>query len=246
MRGLEINRKMSLLNLSRRSFIRDSSLALYLPLWHPDLSVSPFLSKDLNAHSCTVTGATWGNQGRTFDGIDDVINCGSAAILDTAFGGDTTGAYTYEWWAKNTIDGPSRGQLVKGVDPTFWGMWTADAAGSLNLYWEIKVTGETNDLFVYWTIGDVSTSFNHFMLTGSGRAAAGWTLYKNNSLVSMNINSNTLSSNVGNTADDLFAPGRAWGASGYFKGIEGEVWVYNRAKTLAESNYLATKWRYSA
>jgi len=43
-----------------------NGLVLYAPLWHPELNGSPFLSKDLNAHTLTVTGATWTSQGRQF------------------------------------------------------------------------------------------------------------------------------------------------------------------------------------
>ena len=54
---------------------------LYLPLWHPNLSGSPFNSIDPYGHTCTVTGATYSSAGRTFDGTNDVITCGTNPAL---------------------------------------------------------------------------------------------------------------------------------------------------------------------
>lgn len=227
-----------------KGFIYDPNLILYLPLHQLD-GVS-FADRSAYGHLATATGALWALQGRSFDGSDDVINCGSADILDTAFGGDTTGAYTYEWWAKHTTWTGDRGLLNKGNDPVFWGIWTHELTGN-RLYWAIKVVnGTSNLLFVNWVISENTTAFNHFVLVGSGRAAAGWTLYVNGVAKTMTIDTNTLSGNVANAAANLFAPGRAWGNADYFHGILGELRVYNRALTLAEvwHNYLATKWRY--
>jgi len=59
-------------------------LVFYAPLYHQKLNTSPFLAWDIangTTHSCTVTGAIWGLQGRTFGGNDDDLNCGSAASL---------------------------------------------------------------------------------------------------------------------------------------------------------------------
>lgn len=56
-----------------------NGLVLHLPLWHPELTGSTIISKDLNAHSCEVTGTTWGIQGRAFDG-DDIIITPTVAV----------------------------------------------------------------------------------------------------------------------------------------------------------------------
>ena len=55
--------------------------ALYLPLWQEDMQGSTLLSYDRYLNSCAVTGATWGANGRTFDGNDDV-SLGSPSQLD--------------------------------------------------------------------------------------------------------------------------------------------------------------------
>ena len=69
----------------------DPTLALYLPLWYPhgDMTGSPIYSYDKNRHSCTVYGATWGSQGRTFAGAD-FINIDAAL---TPLAATTTGTW---------------------------------------------------------------------------------------------------------------------------------------------------------
>ena len=63
-------------------FIFDPSLVLYLPLYQPD--GASFASRDAYGHLCTVTGALWTPQGRTFDGADDIIDLGNnvQTVLD--------------------------------------------------------------------------------------------------------------------------------------------------------------------
>src|SRR3972149_6505876 len=63
----------------RRKFQYDPSCVLYLPLY--ELDGASFASRDAYGHLCTVTGATWGLQGRTFNGTSDWINCGTSSIL---------------------------------------------------------------------------------------------------------------------------------------------------------------------
>ena len=60
-------------------YIRDTSLVLDLPLYK--LDGGKFMSRDAYGHLCTVTEAVWTPQGRTLDGVNDVIDCGSGATL---------------------------------------------------------------------------------------------------------------------------------------------------------------------
>jgi hypothetical protein len=77
----------------------DPSLVFFAPLYDAGLQGSPFLSRDLNKHSCTVTGATWGPQGRICTGGDDYIDCGSSSLLKI-----TSQDFTFILWAKPTAD----------------------------------------------------------------------------------------------------------------------------------------------
>ncbi len=56
------------------------SCVLYLPLHR--LDGASFISKDVYGHLCTVTGALWTPRGRSFDGVDDYINLGSATAFE--------------------------------------------------------------------------------------------------------------------------------------------------------------------
>ena len=58
-----------------------SGLVFHAPLWAYDLQGSPFISKDIYRHSCTVTGSAWGITGRTFDGTNDYIQVPRAASI---------------------------------------------------------------------------------------------------------------------------------------------------------------------
>ncbi len=62
-----------------------ASCELYVPLWHPITSVSPFTSLDKNSHICTVTGTVWTPDGRIFDG-DDYITVPTDASLNVGTG----------------------------------------------------------------------------------------------------------------------------------------------------------------
>ncbi len=65
-----------------------SGCVFYAPLWRPDLGGSTFY--DLAGHNlCTVTGAVWGSQGRTYNG-DDLINIDAAL---TPLASTTTGTW---------------------------------------------------------------------------------------------------------------------------------------------------------
>lgn len=78
--------------------IKDPSLALYIPAWYQDSETtgSTIISKDINRHSCTVTGATWGLQGRTFDGTDDIITVATSAAFGNLWnGGGGAGVWIY-------------------------------------------------------------------------------------------------------------------------------------------------------
>jgi len=70
----------------------DVGLALYLPLWYPhgDMTGSTIYSYDTYRRTGTVTEATYGLQGRTFDGTNDKI----------VITGTVTGVQTVIVWVK--------------------------------------------------------------------------------------------------------------------------------------------------
>ncbi len=70
-----------------------TGLALNDPLWHDTLTGVTFNSIDSFTHVNTVTGATWGIQGRVFNGTSDYINVGNTVPF-------TTNNFTVSMWVK--------------------------------------------------------------------------------------------------------------------------------------------------
>ena len=225
-------------------FGHEVGCALALPFRY--LDGDSFMDRSVYGHLCTKTGALWRPYGHYFDGIDDVLNCGNAPILQTCFGGDTTGSYTYLWWQRQaTSSNANRGIFNKGADPNFWGVWLSSNG---RLYFERKVVSGTNDSFCNWLVwatGDANR-WVFFALATEGRTNSGIRLYKDLQLLARTDDQNTLSSDILNTGEDLFSVGQSWGAGGRFLGDIGMQLAYGRLLTFQEIQniYLATKWRY--
>lgn len=218
--------------VSRMNFPIDP-LVLHLPLWHPELSGSPFLSKDLNPHTCTVFGATWTSLGRSFDGVNDYVNCGDALSLDI------TTAITIEAWINITAYPAVSAHLAGRDDGT-----------NRNFNLLLRLTAPTAVVdFNVWINntprGISSTSCSlatwyHLVATYNG---AYENIYKNGLLDATPI---AYTGAIDN--DDVsFTTGcRAVLIDRDYNGLIGEVRIYNRALSAPEilHNYLATKWRY--
>ena len=219
---------------NRMNFPLDS-LALYLPLWHPELSGSSFLSKDLNAYSCTVIGATWGIQGRTFDG-DDYIS--QATFLDVA-----PAKVTFEVWFNLTSNfgagSPLRHFLffktnITGEDRIWFYLNQVDG--------KLTLTAEYNDGGLSSFASDIASwvggTWYHAAITFDG---ATWLMYVDGVLQAGSIAKAGFMKD-GTQSDFLIGSD----LTNYFVGIMGEWRAYNRDLTLAEiqHNRNATKWRY--
>lgn len=111
----------------------DTSVVLNAPLWHPDLSISPFTSKPPNPVVCTVTGgATRTKQGWYLDAVNGKIsvagNIAPVGLTDR----------TIETWVKpDSVNYGAPGYFIS------WGdysdthhMWSLIAAGNPGI-WKI-------------------------------------------------------------------------------------------------------------
>ena len=219
-------------------FIFDPSLVLYLPLYK--LDGASFMSRDAYGHLCTVTGAVWRPDGRTFDG-DDKIAIDAASTLQSL----TTGSI--EVWGKIASLEASKGLFSAGdVDDatSYIGLYFSTAAGGV-MYAICYNDGIElyNDLFP--NAIPTAGRWHHYVLVQDGvepvlymdmvKYAIGGVRPDDTGWFADVLNIDTVL--VGQMVN------QAWGN---LTGNVGEVRIYNRALTPLEiqHNYLATKWRY--
>jgi len=209
----------------RMDFIFDPSLVLYLPLHR--LDGASFMSKDAYGHLCTVTGALWTPRGRSFDGADDYIDCGT--IISTV----AQTELTVECWLYPDTITNDDGVFRIGTQGDFGSMvafiYDSDmCCGIGGAYFDIKVSGFS------------ATAWQHFGLIYN---AGNLDLYLNGSLLD---SATGLSSSIDFSGANagILQIGRY--GSHYLAGDVGSFKVYNRVLTPLEiqHNYLATKWRY--
>ncbi|MBI2836139.1 MAG: LamG domain-containing protein [Chloroflexi bacterium] len=213
-------------------FIYDPSLALYLPLY--ELDGASFASKDACAHLCTVTGAPWTPQGRTFDGVDDNIRVNTSPVFEF------DSAFTLEAWVNLDANPPAVHQ---------WAVEVTNSGGTqrLGLAARRNTTGYPigayNSATSSWIMANSAAllgSYAHIIVVFTAGISAAFYL-----------------NGISDGAPALGAfPSWAAGATqvyvasisggSWLKGFIGEVRIYDRALTPLEvqRNYLATKWRY--
>lgn len=222
-------------------------LALYLPLWHPELNGTTIVSKDLNAVSCTTTGTTWGSQGRTIAGDGYRIVCGD--ILDSIFVG-TAAKFSIVIWFKPTgaagnesiackwLTTGNKREFVVIYNTASGKIYLTLSNGDASAY----IQGNTDNTFAlnawHHLVGMVD-----FTQTGTAK-------------VTMNVNgvsqaltfatAGTLTTLTDNTASLDFGSIDS-GADYRFSGILGEIRVYSRILSASEGIHdrLATIGRYS-
>lgn len=176
-------------------------------------------SKDRNNRSLTIAGATWGYQGRTFDGSDDSI------LLPGSISSDNI---TLIFWIKHTLQATEAAYLYSqntdelsiyaGVNNyTFQAFY--DGLGVS----QITTTGVWSH--VAWTFTKGGTGYSY--LNG----------------VQQDSDANSATAPSGGTT---YIARQSGIAANPYKGDVGEFLQYNRALTGGEvmNHYLATKWRY--
>lgn len=179
-----------------------------------------------NGGTGTVTGATWGVQGRDFNGVSDFITTGKTlAQLGI------TKEFTILTWAKTDV--PSGNDYL-------WGVRTA-AGGGFGV--ELNTYGGNYESSIW---ADIGSGVAVTGPTGSWDFLAVW---YDGVKIYLQVNSTTGSAaETGNlTAGQNFQIGRPGDYNAkYWDGTIGEVAAYNRVLSAVEVRryYLATKWRY--
>lgn len=213
-------------------FIYDPSLALYLPLY--ELDGASIMDRSAYGYSCSVSGALWAPNGHWFDGSNDEIT--HPTLLDTFPSALTliawvnlesgTGESNYVC-GKENITGQDRFRLDKQADET------------LRLFTE----GSNLNVRSAVTVGTMSLATWHFCY-GVYEA----TVKPRVGLDAEEVTGGTASEAIQDGTDEDFVigssvPGAA--AELHLGGLIGGFWLYNRALTVVELQYirLATKWR---
>ena len=199
---------------------------LYLPLWSPGLNGSPIRSVDLNRHTCTVVGATYGSQGRTFDGTDDTITIPDAPSLYLE------SALTIGCWVKKT--GAGELFLINKDDSGANREFNSSFNVAEKLYWEVyggTAVGQLAD-----TVLSLDTWY-HAFFTWDGSNMRPYV----NGVIDATPKAKVTA--LDDTAAQVEIGTRAGG--GFMAGSFGEVWIYNRVLSAAEILYIysRTKWR---
>lgn len=206
----------------------DSALGLYVPLWAGELSGSSFKSRDTYKHLCTVTGALWTPQGRSFDGTDDFIEVpNSNSWRGTQF--------TILLWSQ--LSATKNNGLSCHSGPSGAGGWYAAFYSTAEGTDCTFAVGGTSAPFSSTAI--VDTSFNFMGVSRNGTTARVV-------INGQDEGNKTVGADASGTNSLYIERDRNSGT--YYGGaIMGEVLIYSRALTLSEIQriYLATKWRYS-
>ncbi len=216
------------------TWLYDSALQLYLPLYDNSLQAASFKSIDQNAFTCTVIGAIWTIQGRSFDGIDDIISIPDATSL--RFG---TGDFTVWVWVNTT-------QSASGVlYPILISKYDEVTQG-----WQIYQTINSNKVIFEMTDDPLQVSVTSANAINDGNwhqlalVRNGNTLYAYVDMVSQGTAVCTgFNTDV---AVPLDMGNRTGVADRDSSGTFGEALLYSQALTLAEltATYNATKSRY--
>jgi hypothetical protein len=188
------------------------------------------MSRDAYGHLCTVTGALWTPRGRSFDGVDDYIDCGNDVSLDI------TDAITIEAWVKlNVID-----TLM---------MFAGRDDGTNRNYYVVVDTDNRID-FTTWRNDTARVLHSDTVITAGQWYHVVATYNGINQITyldgSQDCTPVTVTGNIDNDDVSFTIGARENGADRLFNGLIDEVRIYNRALSPLEvqHNYLSTKWRY--
>ena len=215
-------------------FTLDPNLVLYLPLYQ--LDGSKFISQDAYGHECTATGTVWRFNGRYFDGVDDKINCGSAASLNP-----TTGLTILAWLNPTSFSAEHRHIMSRDANPLrVFRFIVAGATGLLNFAFspfaaEDGLQATTTCTAGAWQLVGVTYKW---ITDGTSEIR----LYLNDSEIK---NKTTAGGPIPEaTTNNLI--GLTAGNAEDFLGAFGEVWMYNTPLSTIEivHIYNSTKWRY--
>ena len=192
-------------------FALDPYCRLYLPFWK--LDGDSFMSRDAHGHLCTNHGSIWTPYGRSFDGVDDYVEVANSASIS-----DYSSGVTVCLWFKADRTDVNQGQFGQN-GPGYLNFWMAGGSPATRLRWETNAGqsfSSNTQIYAnkwYFACGVYDTSLTENQAK----------LYINGNL----DNEKTLTFTTEKT-DDITIGGYS-PTSYLFKGLIGEVRIYNRA-----------------
>ena len=197
-------------------FALDPYCKLYLPLYK--LDGDSFADRSAYGHLCINHGSTWTPQGRSFDGVDDYVDCGNNASLDI------TDAITLEVWAKRMSIGEYQRIVSKGTDKT----WQIDTASSGRHIRLVVLNPAGAAFIVFTTTAELPTEWTHIVAT------------YNHQIAKVCFNADEAGSQAGTDSIRVTTYKLGIGISDpddryyYFNGLISSVLIYSRALTPQE------------
>ena len=219
----------SLLELKQRA-IYDPNLVFYADLSKHDGPT--FESDDAFGHTLTVTGATWGIQGRLFDGLDDFISAGDqVAFRDLP-------VFTWSVWIKPTNFTVARYPLAKRHYKNLYlatsgAVWVHIEAGNGNQSQSSNILSADKWVFLSFTYNDNGDRLIR--------------IYIDNAEVAYSAQVAVTGAVVAETgAAAAFIIGAYSATETFFLGEIGETFIHRRVLTPLEIQhlYLSTRWKY--
>ncbi len=228
-RSLDLTKHIGGASIIRSGLPVISGLVFYAPLWSQRCGGSSFFSQDNYRYTCTVTEATWGVTGRTFDGVDDCINCGNGASLTIA------NAITLKAWMKRADTGRWQFLIAKWSDADM--SYRLGFRSSDLLSFRLSISGVERTLEPAGS-AITDTEWHHIVATWDGYYMK---IYIDGSL---NATSPEYTGTIDTTIYNLFVGKNTDGY--FFKGTIGAAGINNKAFAPADvlQDYYASKWRY--
>lgn len=216
-------------------------LVLNAPLWQEECNYSSFTTIDDNELTATVTGATWTNQGYTFDGGDYITISDDAAL-------DITTNLSVSCWAYVTNIAGAEQALVSKYNTAGnkreWYLYKDNATGKIGVNFGDPADGTTEAIVKTSSAQMVNSTFAHIGFSFSPNTCV---IYVNGSAVASSVTFGAVPASLYNNTADVEIGSYGGGSSKITGGI-GEATVHSSTLTPTEflQNYNATKSKYTS
>lgn len=210
---------------------------LYAPLWSPYLSGATFKSQDLYGRTCTVTGATWGSQGRTFAGGGDKIAL-PASVYQAFSSADD---FSIVMWFNHTTNANYSAPLAFTVSGVWQPLIMIEHTAADEITCTVRQTANATNNVV--TSSGAPLGWLHVGMTHDASDTNRVTQYLNGALEG-SINTNALTFAKTDFSQGLI--GALASSVNVFYNTIGEVLIWNRVLSAGEitQHCNQTKWRY--